>query len=229
MACASSKPSSSIVDVFIDWIDTAICFITVRVVNSTLAPSPPPPPFSQSSQPHMTVSLYRLAKVWSVVAQAFYREQTMQFNAIYTRSGYSRPSDELRMQQASQQEQQKQNTHIQLQKKYLRCSSLSPAALWIIHSLQAHLQLSIMFRFAHLTSHRDHVRLTKCAGKTPFNSTARACPQRPARLHCPFNLELKPVFFAGQLRWWQRAHGAASCAAPDTSLRHQSAVCSKDC
>lgn len=84
--------------------------------------------------------------VWSVVAQAFYREQTMQFNAIYTRSGYSRPSDELRMQQASQQEQQKQNTHIQLQKKYLRCSSLSPAALWIIHSLQAHLQLSIMFR-----------------------------------------------------------------------------------
>lgn len=109
--------------------------------------------FHNSHGHHMTVLPIRFAKVWSVVAQAFYREQTMQFNAIYTRSGYSRPSDELRIQQESQEQQQKQSFPAQSQKKYLRCSSLSPAALWIIHSLQAHLQVTIMFRYVALIVH----------------------------------------------------------------------------
>jgi hypothetical protein len=105
---------------------------------------------------HLFRLLTLLAKVWAVVAQAFYREQTMQFNAIYTRSGYSRPSVE--QQQEQKQEQQHQQQHQQqereqehqqhhLQKRYLRCSNLSPAPLWIINSLHTHIQTNIMFRF----------------------------------------------------------------------------------
>ncbi len=79
----------------------------------------------------------------------------MQFNAIYTRSGYSRPSDELPiLQDTNQQQQQIQNIPTKSQKKYLRCNSLSPAVLWIIHSLQAHLQVTIMFRYAAIISRK---------------------------------------------------------------------------
>ena len=62
----------------------------------------------------------------------------MQFNAIYTRSGYSRPGEEkllLLQQEQEQQEgrQEQQEQQQQQQKPYLRCSSLSPAPLWIIN------------------------------------------------------------------------------------------------
>lgn len=80
--------------------------------------------------------------VWSVVAQAFYRQQTMQFNAIYTRSGYSRPSVEGNKEHNKEGKAEQQ----QQQKRYFRCGSLSPAPLWIINSLHSHLQQSIMFR-----------------------------------------------------------------------------------
>ena len=68
----------------------------------------------------------------------------MQFNAIYTRSGYSRPSEEkllLLQQEKEQQEgrheqEQQQQQQQQQQKPYLRCSSLSPAPLWIINRLR---------------------------------------------------------------------------------------------
>ena len=80
----------------------------------------------------------------------------MQFNAIYTRSGYSRPSEERAQReeerrqeeegQKQQQQQQQEQEEQQQQKPYLRCSTLSPAPLWIINSLHPHLQSQIMFR-----------------------------------------------------------------------------------
>ena len=158
---------------------------------STSAPlqSPPPPQRSRRRYNHLT---HQLLKVWSVVAQAFYREQTMQFNAIYTRSGYSRPSDEQRIMQQSQQQQASPS---QSQKKYLRCSSLSPAALWIISSLHAHHQVNIMFRYASTFTHHDCVT-HQMPRKNSVQLYGACVPPPPFKCRGLFNpLMLSPNLF----------------------------------
>jgi hypothetical protein len=121
----------------------------------------------------VTESLVFCLKVWSVVAQAFYRDQTMQFNAVYTRSGYSRPSDERHFQKHQRKQLDAQKD--QPQKHYMRCATLSPAPLWIISSLQTHLQTQIMFRFkssavseSHITRNAEFLKRFAAARTSPI-------------------------------------------------------------
>jgi hypothetical protein len=120
----------------------------------------------------------------------------MQFNAVYTRSGYSRPSDERHLQKHQRKQPEAQKA--QPQKHYMRCATLSPAPLWIISSLQTHLQTQIMFRSKRCavsesvitrnsfmrrftTARTSHPLLSICntlTGEMPYNSTQR--------MHVPF-------------------------------------------